>query len=188
MSIYIARSPYRSAMQSRRRVKISFPKLGAFFARKPGAERRAARRTSVVSPVSEVTMRTRQAMSTAEGRRVKTGARGGSLNIGGALKKVKEATMRFEFGPATAVTGLFIISLLLGSLYLAHFNKVATKGYDLRRLEADRQQLLNQYDIKNMKLAGVKSLANIAASDRVSAMRHPAEIVYVRGNTALASR
>lgn len=127
-------------------------------------------------------------MSTASGRQSKMSMGGGSLNIGGALKKVREATMGFEFGPATAVTGLFIISLLLGSLYLAHFNKVATKGYDLRRLEADRQQLLNQYDIKNMKLAGVKSLANIAATDRVSAMRRPAEIVYVRGNTALASR
>ena len=115
------------------------------------------------------------------------GARPGA-NPGGTLRMVREATMRFEFAPSMAIGGLFMIAILMSLLYLAHFNQVATKGYDLRRLEADRQQLLNQYDIKNIKLAEVKSLYNIASSTRASAMRRPGEVIYVRGNAALASR
>lgn len=111
-----------------------------------------------------------------------------SANLAGSVKKIREATLKLEFGPSLAIGGLFIIAVLFMLLYLAHFNQVATKGYDLRRLEADRQQLLNQYDIKNMKLAEVKSLNTIIASDRVTTMRRPAEITYVRGNTAIASR
>jgi len=96
--------------------------------------------------------------------------------------------MKLEFGPSMAIVGLLLIAVLFILLYLAHFNQVATKGYDLRRLEADRQNLLDQYDIKNMKLAEAKSLATIIASDKVSAMRRPSEVSYVRGNTVIASR
>ena len=160
-------------MQSRRRLKISFPNFGKMFAGGfsgggSGGKIFSARprRNRVMNSVSDATVRSRQALS----------------------KKVREAVLRWQFGPATAISGLFVIAILLSLMYLAHFNQVATKGYDLRRLEADRQQLLNQYDIKNMKLAGVKSMANIIASDRVGAMRKPGEVTYVRGNTAIASR
>jgi hypothetical protein len=120
-----------------------------------------------------------------------SGRFGSALNAGGAARRsavhqIKQAVLRFEFGPSTAIGGMFVISVLLGLMYLAHFNQVATKGYDLRRLEADRQQLMNQYDIKNMKLAQVKSLTHILDTNRISAMRKPSEIIYVRSSTALA--
>jgi hypothetical protein len=111
-----------------------------------------------------------------------------AASVTGSVKRIREATMKLEFGPSMAIGGLLVIAVLFMLLYLAHFNQVATKGYDLRRLEADRQQLLNQYDIKNMKLAEAKSLSTIISSDRVSAMRRPNQLTYVRGNTALASR
>jgi hypothetical protein len=109
-------------------------------------------------------------------------------NVAGSIRKIKEATLKLEFGPSMAIGGLMMIAVLFMLLYLAHFNQVATKGYDLRRLEADRQQLMNQYDIKNMKLAEAKSLTTIISSDKIVGMRRPGEITYVRGNTALASR
>jgi hypothetical protein len=146
-------------MQSRRRIKIGFPNIGGLFKGKPKRMR--------------------------AGGNIKAA---GTMSAAGAIGKVREAVLRFEFGPAAAIGGMFTVAILLSLLYLAHFNQVATKGYDLRRLEADRQQLMNQYDIKNMKLAEAKSLANIISSDRVSAMRRPGEITYVRGNTALAKR
>lgn len=174
-------------MQSRRKLKIGFPNIGKLFGVRSGA-----RRSSVVSLISDTTVRSRQSISGVAGR---TGSSAGSgllkaagVSSSGAVKKVKEAMMRFEFGPATAIGGMFVVAVLLVLVYLGHFNQVATKGYDLRRLEADRQQLMNQYDIKNMKLAEVKSLAKIIESDRIGGMRRPAEVTYVRGNTALASR
>ena len=192
-------------MQSRRRLKIGFPNMGKMFAGvelsgggsggkifagRSGRKLFCARprRNRVLSSVSDATVRSRKEMSGATWRKIGAAAGGGILKKAGFMKKVREAVLRWQFGPATAISGLFVIAILLSLTYLAHFNQVATKGYDLRRLEADRQQLLNQYDIKNMKLAGVKSLSNIIASERVSAMRRPGEIVYVRANTALASR
>jgi hypothetical protein len=168
MSIYIARSPYRSQVQSRRRLKIGFPNLNRLFKSRP-------KRISVVP-----------ARGVIKSDRIFREAR--AIGGAGTMKKMRDTVLRLQFGPATAISGLFVIAILLSLTYLAHFNQVATKGYDLRRLEADRQQLLNQYDIKNMKLAGVKSLSNIISSERVSAMRRPGEITYVRANTALASR
>lgn len=103
-------------------------------------------------------------------------------------KNIKSGKMKFEIGPGSMVFGLATIALTMSLLYLAHYNSVATKGYDLRRLEAARQQLMTQYDIKNMKLAEAKSLSVIAASDKVGGMRRPGEVTFVQGTTAIASR
>ena len=103
-------------------------------------------------------------------------------------KNIKSGKMKFEIGPASMIMGLAMIALSMSLLYLAHYNSVATKGYDLRRLEAARQQLMTQYDIKNMKLAEARSLAVISASDKVGNMRRPGEVTFVQGATAIASR
>ncbi len=103
-------------------------------------------------------------------------------------KNIKSGKVKFEIGPASLILGLIMISVTMSLLYLAHYNSVATKGYDLRRLEADRQQLMTQYDIKNMKLAEAKALATISSSEKVGSMRRPADATFVQGATALASR
>ena len=94
---------------------------------------------------------------------------------------------KFEFGPMTLIVALIIAAVVISLIYLAHFNKVATKGYDLRRLEADRQHLLGEHDLKNMRLADVKSMVNILNSQKVSGMRRVNDLIFIRGNTALAS-
>ncbi len=104
-----------------------------------------------------------------------------------AAKNVGRQKVRFEFGPGSVMIIMLVAAIALSFAYLAYFNQVATRGYEMTRLEADRQQLLNQYEIKNMKLAEVKSLNAIASSDRVSAMRRPGSVEFVRGDTALAA-
>ena len=118
----------------------------------------------------------------------------GGFNFGGIkafnLGSVKAAVMRIEFGPSSLIIGLILISTLLMILYLATYNKIATKGYDLKRLEADHQLLMNDYDISNMKLAQVKSLTNMIVTARIAdTMRKPATVEFVHGgDTVLASR
>jgi hypothetical protein len=175
MAIYVASSPYRSSL-GKKKINISFPKLHGLFARSRHG-----------SGISIQDRRERNAVNHAGNVFARNGGDSGGNTLSGSMKKVRVAVTRFEFGPSTVIFGLSIIAILMSLLYLMHFNQVATKGYDLRRLEAARQELLNQYDIKNMKLAEVKSLARVIASDRVSAMRKPAEVIFVRGNTALAS-
>lgn len=104
------------------------------------------------------------------------------------INKFKGVKLNYEFGSTAVIIGLFILAVSSSMFYLAHFSNVATKGYELKRLEADHQQLLNQYEIKNMKLAEVKALKRIASSERVSAMRRPSNIEFIHGTTAIASR
>ena len=178
MAIYVASSPYRS-FTGRRELKVSFPKLAGFF-----KKRRSLR---------SATLPRRVAGSGVSGNGVSSAGISARNVATSAAIAVRAAgkVRRFpglEFGPVSVMVILFVIACLMGLLYLAHFNQVATKGYDLRRLEAARQQLLGQNDIKNMKLADAKSMARVVASNRVSAMKRPSELIYVRGNTALASK
>lgn len=188
MSIYVARSLYRGAFTSRPKLKIQFPHIKEFMQRRAAriAAKSASRKRRLQRPM-QATLVPVSFLRKEGTLRKNSGSRFGSgLNVGGAARQIKQAVLRFEFGPSTAIGGMFMIAVLLSLLYLAHFNQVATKGYDLRRLEAARQQLLNQYDIKNMKLAEVKSLTHILDTNRVSGMRKPSEIIYVRAATALA--
>lgn len=104
-----------------------------------------------------------------------------------AMKNVGKKKVKFEIGPRFVIIGLMGMVAFLSFAYLAHFHTVATKGYELRRLEADRNQLLNQYEIKNMRLAEMQSLTTIVESEKANTMRRANQIEFVRGNTALAS-
>jgi len=109
----------------------------------------------------------------------------------GAMKTaadVRSGRRQLIIRPSTIIIGLFVIAASLSFIQLAHYNKVSTKGYELRRLEADRQQLMTQYELKNMKVAEAKSMSVIAVSDKTASMVRPANVEYIRGNTGIASR
>ncbi len=201
MSIYVANSPYRSSV-SGRKLKISFPKLHGIFEKRRSGGVTSSGRMGCGQGISIQERRMRREASTAAGNgslgnrpyaggdRPAGGSRKGDVvkAISTAAGNVCGSVIRLRFSPMTAIVGMLVIAVLISCGYLAQFNQVATKGYDLRRLEADRQQLMNQHDIKNMKLAEAKSMSRVIESDRVSVMRRPSELIYVRGNTALASR
>ncbi len=96
------------------------------------------------------------------------------------------ARRKFVFGPSAVIVGLIFVVLFMNFLHLLHFNQVATKGYDLRRLEMDRQHLLEQFQIKNMHVAEIKSLAAISHSGKAQSMVKSGDVIFVRGDTALA--
>jgi hypothetical protein len=123
--------------------------------------------------------------------RRRAGGMNGVFDFGGFnFGSVKAAVMKIDLGPSSLIIGLMLISAILMILYLATYNKIATKGYDLKRLEADHQQLMSQYDIRNMKLAQVRSLTNMIVTARIAdTMRKPATVEFVRGgDTVIASR
>jgi hypothetical protein len=186
MAAYLARSPYRSQIKSASGARKFLKGIsGALNSRKRPKNRvclaaRAERRLRV-SMVSSQSKSGREAINTyftSEKKNI----------LKSTMAKFKGATLNYEFGASTIMIGLGFIAIAASLLYLTHFNEVATKGYELKRLEADHQQLLNQYEIKNMKLAEAMSLARISESERVSAMRHPSDVTYLYGTTVLASR
>jgi hypothetical protein len=195
MSIYVASSPYRSSL-GRKKINLSFPKLSGLFRKRKSIGRNLGGMPTAGISIQERRLAYENAGSHAIGGSYASGAGAGikakrGINtaalFSGAAGKMRAATLKMEFGPTTAISGLAVVAILMSLLYLMNFNQVATKGYDLRRLEVARQQLLNQYEIKNMKLTETKALSSIISSDRISAMRQPGEVTFVRGNTAIAS-
>jgi len=93
---------------------------------------------------------------------------------------------KLQFGPMTLIVGLIVVAVMMSMLYLMHFNQVATKGYDLKRLEVDRQQLLDQNQVSNSNIDQVKSMPSILQSNRIQRMVRANNVSFVRGDTALA--
>ncbi len=100
--------------------------------------------------------------------------------------RVSAIKWQFQFGPMTLIVGLIFAAVAMSMLYLMHFNQVATKGYDLKRLEVDRQQLMDQNQMSNMNIDKVKSMDAITGSARIQRMVKANNVSFVRGDTALA--
>ena len=120
------------------------------------------------------------------GAALASGARS-ARHVASAFRNVDNKKLSFNFGPSAVIIGLFGLTILFGLGYLANFNQVTTKGYDLRRLEANRQQLLNEYEVKNMKLAEAASMNTIIHSEKADTMHRVNSVTYISSNTVLAS-
>lgn len=94
--------------------------------------------------------------------------------------------IKFQLSPSLLITLMFVVIMGLGALYLMNFNKVATKGYILKRLEISRQELQQQSDLKTLSLADAKAMNQIIASGAIDHMRKPGEVAYVFNDSVLA--
>lgn len=101
---------------------------------------------------------------------------------------VSEEVVKVHISSVTIMISLFIVSLALGAMYLMNFNKVATKGYILKRLEVSRQELQQQNDIKTLGLADAKAMSQIIESGALDGMRKPGEVEYVFGETGVLAK
>ncbi len=94
--------------------------------------------------------------------------------------------VKLEISPMSLMVILFIITALLGSLYLLDFNKNATKGYILKRLDISQQELQDQNDLKNLALSRAKAMNQMIASGSMDHMHKPNEISYIFGDSVIA--
>lgn len=103
-----------------------------------------------------------------------------------AARTASAEIVRFQITPAMLMAVMFVLILVFGGLYVMSFNKVATKGYMLKRLELSRQELQQQSDIKTLGLAKVKAMNNMLENGSFDHMRKPGEVTYVFGEGVLA--
>ncbi len=102
-------------------------------------------------------------------------------------RMVAAKVFRFQLNSTVIIVGFMLSAALLLLLYLAHFNKVATKGYDLKRVQRSQEELMVHNEIRTMKLTEAQSLQNVIDSGRIAHMRQPRDIMYIRGDSAIAS-
>ncbi|MBI2453332.1 hypothetical protein HYV56_01370 [Candidatus Peregrinibacteria bacterium] len=84
----------------------------------------------------------------------------------------------------------FALFGLIGFMYLSHFNAASTKGYELNRLQSQREKLVIQNEVQNMLLSQVRALSTIKSSEKVRSMIPllSRNITYMKTDTALAKR
>lgn len=94
----------------------------------------------------------------------------------------------FESGPYFLLSSLIVFVVLVTVITLMFSTRQVTKGYVLNKLEGEHQELVKLSEEQNMRISQAKSLSNIQNSSKVRSMRKPAMVVFVAGETEIASR
>lgn len=94
----------------------------------------------------------------------------------------------FQAGPYFLLTSLVLFVVLVTVITLMFSTRQVTKGYVLNKLEMEHQDLIKQREEQNMRISQAKSLSNIQNSPKVKSMHKPDLVVYVAGETEIASR
>ena len=93
-----------------------------------------------------------------------------------------------ELGPYFLVGSLVLFVVLITVITLLFSTRQVTKGYVLNMLESEHQELTKANEIQDMELSKVRSLNFIKESSKVRSMVRADQIVFIKGDTAVASR
>ena len=107
-----------------------------------------------------------------------------------SVSTVNDKVISVDLNPKFLIVVLAVIGTLLATLYLVNFNKFATKGFQLTKLENLRNELENTKQVNNLILAKAKAMNSVMERDRVSVMRKAQDIefVYGGGEEAIAKK
>lgn len=83
---------------------------------------------------------------------------------------------------------MIVMAGIMSLLYLMQFTDIHTKGYQLRKLEIEREQLQVVQETKQMNLAKVKSLEYVQNSQTVQQMIQVKSPIYLKPENEVASR
>ncbi|PIZ71346.1 hypothetical protein COY07_05145 [Candidatus Peregrinibacteria bacterium CG_4_10_14_0_2_um_filter_43_11] len=97
-------------------------------------------------------------------------------------------SQKIEVGVTSLVFVIVVLVSMISLVYLAHANRNATKGYALKTLELQRSKLVMENEVWDMEIAKVKSLNTLQNDPKILSMVKATQPLYVRGDTAIASR
>ena len=105
-------------------------------------------------------------------------------------ENVRKRTLsqKIEFGMTSLTFFTIILVAVISLVYLAHANRNATKGYALKNMELRRSQLLTENEVWDMQISQVKSLQALQSDPKIRAMVKADQPLFVRGDTAIASK
>ncbi len=95
---------------------------------------------------------------------------------------------KVEVGVNALVFVIIALVTFISLAYLANSNRNATKGYALKNLEVERSELLTENEVWDMEIARVQALANIQNDPKIKRMVKSDTPLFVRGDTAIASK
>ncbi len=89
---------------------------------------------------------------------------------------------KIEMGTFSLMVVVIFLALSVSLLYLAHANRTATRGYALKKLEIEKNQLQTQMEIWNQRVSEAKSLNSIKNSGILEKMERVHEPIYLRAD------
>jgi len=112
------------------------------------------------------------------------------INNNNPTTKVRKNTLsqKVEVSVNALVFVIIVLVALISLAYLANANKNATKGYALKNLEVERSHLITENEVWDMEIAQTQALANIQNDPKVKSMVKTDTPLFIRGDTAIASK
>lgn len=111
-----------------------------------------------------------------------------------SMEKGKEKSIVQSFSGASEIGSLFasvsviVLVLLFGAFYLWEVNDLATKGFEIRDLEKQIQELAKNNKRMQIREVELKSMYNIEKSSRDLNLVSPQNITYLEINGPVAMR
>ncbi len=94
--------------------------------------------------------------------------------------------IKFTIGKYFSMIMMGLLIAAAGTFYLNNFTKVHTKGYLLRKLELERQDLMANKDAHTVDIAREKALNSVHAAAVQLSMVAEKQVTYMQEDTAVA--
>lgn len=103
---------------------------------------------------------------------------------------VRRRTLSTEIrlGAVSLTVVVTLLALVVSLIYLAHANRVATRGYSIKKLEIEKTNLITDNEIWRQQVSEAKSLATVGDSPVVKKMTAVRDATYVRVGDTVAKR
>lgn len=95
---------------------------------------------------------------------------------------VRRRTLQEEvrLGAVSLTVVVVLLALVISLIYLAHANRVATRGYAIKKLEIEKTNLITENEIWRQQVSEAKSLATIQSSGIVKKMVPVKDATYIK--------
>ncbi len=100
--------------------------------------------------------------------------------------RILTVSIPFFVGRFSLMFCLMFFIAILGVIYMVNFNENATVGYQLAKLESERNKLKTIKEQQNIDLSKSQSLENIRYSTSVAGMVPLSEVQYYDGSLDVA--
>jgi len=120
---------------------------------------------------------------------VKTKTKGGEGKMRDRTKRRKynrSYRPQFRFGRFGIIGMILLLILVGGLLYLSQSNKMAVRGYDIAKLESERQQLMEEKERLEIESSRLQSIQEIEKGLKDSGMVPVKKINYITAPATIA--
>ena len=99
------------------------------------------------------------------------------------MSRRRTLSAQVRMGTTSLIVVVGLLAVVISLIYLAHANRVATRGYAIKKLEQDRRMVVTDLEIWQQMVAEAKSMASLKASPAVQKMvwSENADFVEVKG-------